>query len=355
MEIEQELWGMTPEGEAIVRYTLRNEQGGQVQLTNLGAAVTSVAVPDRSGRIGDVALGYRDAMSYMGDGAAMGKSVGRVANRIAEGRMVVEGEEYRLELNSGRNHLHGGTRNFANRLWESRVETNRVVMSLYSPDGDQGYPGNLEVEAVFDFDEENALEITYRAATDRTTPVNLTNHLYVNLDGESSGSVLGHELLIRSAQVPEMDPFQIPTGKMLDVAGSDMDFRSFRRLGDGVGSQFNRIRDFGGYDHPFALEGWQPNILQEAAVLRSPLSGRTMTVLTSQPSLMLYTGNWLAGGCPATKSGGRYENFAGVALECQNFPDAVNRPEFPSPLLRAGEIYCQKTVYRFGTRQETAG
>lgn len=349
MEIEQELWGMTPEGEAIVRYTMRCDDGSLVRLTNLGAAVTAVVVPDRAGRMADVALGYRDPLSYLGDGAAMGKSVGRVANRIAGGRMEIDGREYRLEINNGRNHLHGGTHNFANRLWESRVETNRIVMSLLSEDGDQGYPGNLQVEAVFDFDEDHALEITYRAAADRTTPVNLTNHLYVNLDGEDAGSVLDHELTVASAQVPEMDPFQIPTGRMLDAAGTPMDFRTPRRLGAGIDSDFNRIRDFGGYDHPFALDGWRPHILGEAALLRSPRSGRTMRVLTSQPSLMLYTGNWLSAGCPTAKSGGRYENYAGVALECQNFPDAVNRPEFPSPLLHKGEIYCQKIVYRFGT------
>lgn len=348
MEIEQELWGMTPEGEAVIRYTMRNESGSLVRLTNLGAAVVAIEVPDRDGRIADVALGYRDPMSYRGDGAAMGKTVGRVANRIAQGRMQIDGVEYRLEINNGRNHLHGGTNNFANRLWESRVETNRIVMSLLSEDGDQGYPGNLEAEAVFDFDEENALEITYRAATDRTTPVNLTSHLYLNLDGEGAGSVLAHELQLRSLRAPEMDAFQIPTGRMLDVQGTAMDFTSPRRLGEGIDDPFNHIRDFGGYDHPFALEGWRPGILQEAALLRSLRSGRMLTVLTSQPSVMLYTGNWLAGGCPVTKSGGRYENHAGVALECQHFPDAVNRPEFPSPLLRPGKVYCQKIVYRFG-------
>ena len=297
----------------------------------------------------DVVLGYKAPEGYFNDGPAAGKSVGRCANRIARGRMTIEGEAYALEINNGQNHLHGGTKNFANRVWESRVETNRIVMALTSDDGDQGYPGELHVEAAFDFDDENSFEITYVAQSDRTTVVNLTNHVYFNLSGEASGSVLDHELRLNCSQVPEMNENQIPTGTMLDVAGTPQDFRTFRPLREGIDAAFNHIRDFRGYDHPFAIDGWQPNILGEVGELRDPKSGRTLQVLTSQPSVMIYTGNWLAGGCPETKSGGRYADHDGVALECQNFPDAVNRPEFPSPLLHAGERYCQKIVFRFGT------
>ncbi len=349
IDIEQYVWGATSEGEAIILYTLRNGNGAEVQLTNYGAAVVAVKVPDREGRMADVVLGYKHPEGYFYDGAASGKSVGRVANRIAFGQMTVEGKEYRLEVNNGVNHLHGGTRNFANRVWESRVETNRVVMALTSEDGDQGYPGELHVEAVFDFDDDNALEITYLAKTDKTTPVNLTNHVYFNLAGEGSGSILDHELRLNSSKVLEMNDKQIPTGKRLDVSGTPQDFREFRSFRAGIASDFNHIRDFKGYDHPFPIDGWRPNILSEAGELRDPGSGRRVTVLTSQPSVMVYTGNWLAGGCPETKSGGRYNDYDGVAMECQNYPDAVNRPDFPSPLLKPGELYCQKIVYRFGT------
>ena len=349
MEIEQHLWGMTPEGEAIVLYTMRNAQGAEVKLSNYGAAIVSIVVPDREGRMADVALGYKRPEGYFFDGAASGKTVGRVANRIACGRMTIEGEEYALEVNNGPNHLHGGTKNFANRVWESRVETNRVVMDLLAEDGDQGYPGELSVEAIFDFDDDCSLEITYLARTDRTTPVNLTNHVYFNLSGEASGTVLDHELRLSSTRALEMTERQIPTGRLLDVAGTPQDFTEFRPFRPGIGSEFNHIRDFRGYDHPFVIEGWKPGILGEAGCLRDPHSGRQVEVLTSQPGVMIYTGNWLAGGCPETKSGGRYADHAGVAIECQNHPDAVNRPEFPSPLLRPGELYCQKTVYRFGT------
>ncbi len=209
---------MTPEGEAIIRYTLRNDSGAEVQLTNYGAAIVSVKMPDREGRMADVVLGYKHPEGYFFDGAASGKSVGRCANRIAFGQMTVEGKEYRLEVNNSVNHLHGGTKNFANRIWESRVETNRVVMSLVSEDGDQGYHGELCVEAVFDFDDDNALEITYLARTDKTTVVNLTNHVYFNLAGEGSGSVLDHELRLTSSKILEMTERQIPTGKLLDAA-----------------------------------------------------------------------------------------------------------------------------------------
>ena len=349
MEIEQHLWGMTPEGEAIVLYTMRNAQGAEVRLTNFGATIVGITVPDREGRMADVALGYERPEDYFGDGAACGKSVGRVANRIAGGRMTVEGEEYRLEVNNGGNHLHGGTKNFANRVWESRVETNRVVMDLLSEDGDQGYPGEVNVEAIFDFDDDCSLEITYLARTDRTTPVNMTNHVYFNLSGEASGSVLDHELRLNSSSIPEMNERQIPTGRMLDVTGTPQDFREFRPLRPGLGSEFNHIRDFRGYDHPFAIDGWKPGMLGEVGCLRDPKSGRQVEVFSSQPSVMIYTGNWLSAGSPRTKSGGRYDDHAGVAIECQNFPDAVNRPEFPSPLLRPGELYCQKIVFRFGT------
>ena len=262
--------------------------------------------------------------------------------------MTVEGKEYALEVNNGVNHLHGGTKNFANRVWESRVETNRVVMTLLSEDGDQGYPGELCVEAIFDFDDDCALEITYLARTDRTTVVNLTNHVYFNLAGEDSGSVLDHELQLNASKVLEMNERQIPTGRLHAAAGTPQDFRTSRTFRPGIDAEFNHIRDFKGYDHPFVIAGWKPNILGEVGTLRDPRWGRRVEVLSSQPSVMIYTGNWLAGGCPATKHGGQYADYDGVAIECQNYPDAVNHADFPSPLLHPGETYCQKIVYRFG-------
>ncbi len=263
--------------------------------------------------------------------------------------MTIEGKEYSLEVNNGPNHLHGGTKNFANRLWESRVETNRVVMSLLSEDGDQNYPGELNVEAVFDFDDDNALEITYLAKTDKTTVVNLTNHVYFNLAGDGSGSILDHELRLNSSKVLEMNDKQIPTGKLLDAAGTPQDFRQFRPFRPGIGSSSTISAISRGTTILLSSTGGSPTSWARSANCAKKGSGRCVKILSSQPSVMVYTGNWLAGGCPETKTGGRYDDYDGVAIECQNYPDAVNHPDFPSPLLKPGELYCQKIVFRFGT------
>ena len=349
MAIEKNSFGKMPDGTEVYKYTLTNKNGVSASFITLGGVWVSMVVPDKDGIMADVVLGYDDLDSYRRNPAHFGAPIGRNANRIGGAVITIDGKDYKLEANNGPNHLHGGTKNFANRLWESRVETNRVVMSLLSEDGDQNYPGELNVEAVFDFDDDNALEITYLAKTDKTTVVNLTNHVYFNLAGDGSGSILDHELRLNSSKVLEMNDKQIPTGKLLDAAGTPQDFRQFRPFRPGIGSEFNHIRDFKGYDHPFVIDGWQPNILGEVGELREKGSGRCVKILSSQPSVMVYTGNWLAGGCPETKSGGRYADYDGVAMECQNYPDAVNHPEFPSPLLRPGETYCQKIVFRFGT------
>jgi aldose 1-epimerase len=262
---------------------------------------------------------------------------------------VVDGVEYTLEINNGPNHLHGGSKGFANQLWESRVETNRVVFSRTSPDGEQNYPGELYVEAGYYFSDDNELEITYMARTDKTTVVNLTNHVYWNLAGEGSGqTIFDHELQLNCSQVLEMDPTQIPTGVKLDVKGTPQDFTTWRKFGDEILSEFNHMKDFKGYDHYFVLDGWQPNILAKIGELRHAASGRKVEVLSSQPGAMVYTGNWLEGGCPVTKSGSRYQDYAGVAIECQNYPNAINEPSFPSAILNPGETYCQKIVFKLG-------
>ena len=350
MEILQHIWGSTPEGEGIILYTMRNERGSEVRLCNVGASIVSVKFADRDGNIEDVALGYKDPMSYFGDGAASGKTVGRVAGRIARGYMVIDGEEYRLEVNNGPNHLHGGAKGFANRYWEGRVETNRVVFSYVSEDMEQGYPGELVVETIYDFDDEDNLEITFVAKSNKNTVLNLTNHLYWNLHGEASDkTILDHELRLNCSQVLEMNTVQIPTGKLLDVKGTALDFTSWRKFGDDIDAEFNNIRTYKGYDHCFAVDGWQKNILKEVGELRCEATGRKLTILSSQPAAVLYTGNWLAGGCPITKSGKRYQDYAGVAIECQGYSDAVNHPEFPSIELKAEDLYCQKIVFKFGT------
>lgn len=351
VEIEQNVWGMTPEGEAIILYTLRNDSGAEVRLSNYGAAIVSATMPDREGRMADVVLGYKHPEGYFFDGAASGKSVGRCANRIAFGQMTVEGKEYRLEVNNGVNHLHGGTKGFANRIWESRVETNRVVMSLVSEDGDQGYPGELCVEAVFDFDDDNALEITYLAKTDKTTVVNLTNHVYFNLNGHDSGSVLGHSLTLKASQYLPTDETAIPLDAPqapATVAGTPMDFRTPTALGARINEPFQQLIWGKGYDHCWVID---PDAADgTVAELYSEESGRFVKVSTTQPGIQIYTGNWL-GGSPESKTEGYfYSDRDGVAMECQAFPDTPNRSDFPSVVLRPGDTYERHIAYEFGTK-----
>jgi aldose 1-epimerase len=225
-----------------------------------------------------------------------------------------------------------------------------VVFSRTSPDGEQNYPGELYVEAGYYFSDDNELEITYVAKSDKNTVVNLTNHVYWNLAGEGSGqTILDHEMHLNCSRVLEMDPTQIPTGEYLDVKGTPQDFTTWRKFGDDILSEFNHMKDFKGYDHFFVLDDWKPNILAPIGELRHEASGRMVEVLSSQAGAMVYTGNWLEGGCPVTKSGGRYQDYSGVAIECQNYPNAVNEPRFPSVELKAGDMYCQKIVFRLGT------
>lgn len=347
--IEQQIYGMLDDGQAVIIYTMTAPNGSSVELCNLGATLLGAKMPDRTGKIEDVVLGYPNLEQMMRDNACASRTVGRVANRTADGKMTIEGKEYLLEINNGRNHLHGGSNGFSKRVWESRVETNRVVMTLHSEDGDQGYPAAVDVEAIFDFDDQGALEITYRAVSDGTTVVNLTNHAYFNLGGVGTPTIFDHELKLNATTVLEFNEFQIPTGERLPLEGSSMDLRDFLPLGKAVEGEYNRTQEFRGLDHYFEIDGYKPSILAENAILRHPQSGRTLTVLSSAPGLMVYTGNYLGGGSPITKSGKGFNDYEGVALECQIHPNAINTPAFPSILLKAGELYCQKIVFKFGT------
>lgn len=349
MEIEQNVWGFTAEGEAIVLYTMRAANGASVSLTNIGASVVSIVVPDCGGALADVALGYKSPESYINDAPAMGKSVGRYANRIARGIFTLDGAEYRLAQNNGPNHLHGGVGGFSNRLWESRVEVNRVVFSLLSADGDQGYPGQMSVEAIYDWDDQMTLEVTYLARSSADTIVNLTNHTYFNLAGHDSGSILGHELQLNAAKYLPADHTLIPTGILADVAGTPMDFRVAKALGRDLESDFDALRYASGYDSCWAVDGWSAehaDRMLAVGVLSDAVSGRIMRISSTQPGVQVYTGNYLQGS-PMNKTGGYYDNRAGVAIECQNFPDAPNKPQFPSSKLEAEQIYSQRITYKF--------
>lgn len=351
MEIEQKTCGYTEKGDVIVLYTMRSEDGAYVEVSNIGASIYSIVVPDRDGNMSDVALGYQKHESYVYDAPAMGKSVGRFANRIANGLFTLDGVEYRLAQNNGANHLHGGIDGFGNRVWQSRVEVNRVVMTMDSPDGDQGYPGTLSTEVIFDWNDEHLLEITYHAKSFTPTIVNLTNHTYFNLAGDNSGSVLGHSLQLNCSKWLDTDNTQIPTGELADVAGTPMDFTQCKELGADIEAEFNALKVGNGYDHCWVVDGWKRDELHHVGTLSEPNSGRVMDIISTQPGVQIYTGNYLQG-CPIGKGGYIYSNRDGVAIECQGFPDAPNKPQFPSCRLDVDDMYEQSIIYRFSTDKE---
>ena len=345
MNIEQQVWGMMEDGRPVILYTMTNSRGAYVKLTNCGAAIVAIGVPDKKGDIGDVALGYKDWQSYVGDGPGMGKSVGRYANRIAKGRFTLDGNEYRLAVNNGPNHLHGGPTGFQNRLWDSRVETDRVVFSYVSADGEEGYPGELGAEAVYDWDDDCNLEITYFAGCDAPTVVNLTNHVYFNLKGDGHGDILDHVLRLNSEKWLPTDEGQIPTGELAPVCCTPMDFRLPHTIGERINEPFEALEIGSGYDHCWGIYGYQEGKMSIAGELSEPTSGRKITIKTTQPGIQIYTGNWLDD-APEGKNG-TYKKRSGIAMECQNFPDAPNKPQFPSPVLRPGETYEQHIIYKF--------
>ena len=347
--ITRELWGTAPDGKEIFLYTLRNSSGASVQLCSVGAGIVSVNVPDKEGKLGDVVIGYKNATDYFADGPCSGKIPGRYANRIARGRFTLDGVEYTLPVNNGPNHLHGGPEGFQNQVWESRIEGDAVEFMYFSKDGEAGYPGNLKAVAHYTWGEDNSLKLILTAQTDKPTVVNLTNHVYFNLDGEGSGSVLGHKLELNASQWLPTDETLIPTGDPADVAGTPMDFVEAKPIGQDIEADFPALKYGKGYDNCYLIDGAMPGQLTTAAELWGAVSGRHLEVLTTQPAVQIYTGNWLAG-CPMGKSGRAYQDYDAVAIECQHAPDSPNRPEFPSTVLRPGEVYEEAIIWAFDVR-----
>ena len=320
MEITKELWATAPDGKEIFRYTLKNASGAYVQLANIGAAIVSVVVPDKDGKLGDVVLGYANPLDYIGDGPCCGKVPGRFANRVANGKFTLDGVEYHLPINNGPNHLHGGPNGFANQIWDSRIEGDAVEFMYFSEDGEAGFPGNLKAVAHYEWSEDNELKLILTAETDAPTVVNLTNHVYFNLDGEASGSVLDHKLELNASQYLPTDPTQIPLGEPADVAGTPMDFVEAKPIGQDIQADFEALKIGKG--------------------------GRKVEILTTQPAVQVYTGNWLKGS-PKGKYGRAFEDYDAVAIECQHTPDAPNQPAFPTTVLRPGEVLEEAIIWVF--------
>ncbi len=349
MKLTKELWGKSTCGKEIYLYTLTNENGAYVRLSSVGAGIVSIAVPDKDGKLADVVLGYPEAASYFGDGPCAGKVPGRYANRIALGKFSLDGVEYTLPVNNGPNHLHGGPDGFQNKVWESREADGGVEFLYYSEDGEMGYPGDLKAVARYDWTEENELRLTLTAESDAPTVVNLTNHAYFNLNGEGNGDILGHVLRLNASEYLPTSDSLIPVGESEPVAGTPMDFVNAKPLGAEIKADFPALNYGKGYDNCWVIDGYEPGQIQEAAELYSPESGRVLNVYTTQPGVQIYTGNWLSG-CPAGKNGHVYEDYTGVAIECQNFPDAPNKPDYPTAVLRPGEVYEQAIIFAFGVK-----
>ena len=330
-------------------YTLTNKSGASVVLSSVGAAIVAINVPDREGKLADVVIGYPKPESYFGDGPCSGKCPGRYANRIALGKFALDGVEYTLPINNGPNHLHGGPEGFQNKDWESRQDGNAVEFMYFSADGEAGYPGNLKVVARYEWDDDNRLQLTFTAQTDKATVVNLTNHAYFNLDGEGSGTVLNHMLRLNASEFLPTTESLIPLGESVPVAGTPMDFVNAKPIGRDIKADFDPLRIAKGYDHCFVLDGWMEGQLVEAAELWSEKSGRSVKIYTTQPGIQIYTGNYLEG-CPEGMDGHVYHDYDAVALECQHFPDSPNKPDYPSTVLLPGEVFEQAIIWQFGIK-----
>ncbi len=328
-------------------YTLTNANGIIVKISDLGGVITEIHTPDRDGHLADVCLGFDDAAAYLGESHYLGALIGRYGNRIANGRFTLDGETYQLNVNNGVNHLHGGLDGFHRRMWEAETfatpKSAGLILSYLSPDGEQGYPGNLEVTAIYELRNNNELRIAFHAITDKATPVNLTNHAYFNLAGK--GDILSHELTIAADAYTPVDSGLIPTGELPAVAGTPFDFRTPHAIGARIDEDDEQLRHGAGYDHNFVLNKSAPGALELAARVRDPSSGRVLEVLTQEPGVQFYSGNFLHDGMGG--KGRIYSHRSGFCLEPQHYPDSPNRPEFPSTILRPGEEYTTVMSYRF--------
>lgn len=347
MSVTRKLWSRAADGRAIYKYTITNASGASVVLCNVGAAIVSINVPDRNGKLGDVVIGYGKAESYFADGPCSGKVPGRFANRIAKGKFTLDGVEYTLPVNNGPNHLHGGPEGFQNQIWESRKSKGGVEFMYISADGEMGYPGNMKVVVRYDWSENNELQLTFSAKSDKKTIVNLTNHVYFNLNGK--GSVLRHYLKLNASEYLPTDETLIPLGESEPVAGTPMDFLNMKTIGRDIKKDFPALNYGKGYDACWCIDGYMPGQLQDAAELYSKVSGRVLKVVTTQPGVQIYTGNWL-NGCPVGKRGRIYHDYDAVAIECQHYPDSPNKPEYPSVVLEAGKTFREAIIFAFSVK-----
>ncbi|MEY3000773.1 MAG: hypothetical protein RL648_987 [Verrucomicrobiota bacterium] len=350
--VTQRSYGELAGGEQVAEFTLSNDKGMTVRIIEYGAIITELLVPDREGRVADVALGYDNLADYVAATPYFGAIVGRYGNRIGAGQFELDGTVYQLATNNEANHLHGGVKGFDKVVWKGeavkRVGEAGVVMRYRSPDGEEGYPGSLEVAVTYTLDNENQLTVSYEAQTDKATHVNLTSHGYFNLRGQGRGSILDHELTLNAAFYTPVDAGLIPTGEIRTVAGTPFDFTRPTKIGSRIHAVDEQLQFGGGYDHNWVLDksGGKRSF---AARLYDPESGRQMEIFTDEPGIQFYAGNFLDGTLVG-KEGMVYHYRYGLCLETQHFPDSPNKGHFPSTRLDPGEVYRTVTVHRFSVQ-----
>lgn len=343
-----QIWGHTADGTAVPIFTLKSG-AIEARVTAYGARLVSARTADRAGRMADVVLGFDALGEYLREKEPhLGGVVGRFGNRIAGGEFSIDGATFHIPLNNGRNALHGGPVGFDRKVWEAREIENGVEFTLVSADGDMGFPGTLTATARYTL-AGDTLRIDYFATTDKATVVNLTNHAYFNLHGDDQGDILDHELELRADRFTPVDANLIPTGELAPVAGTPMDFRKATAVGARIEEDFEQLKLGRGYDHNFVVNG-QAGELRVAAIMTDPVSGRTLTVETTEPGIQFYSGNFLDGTFTG-RHGAQYAKRTGFCLETQHFPDSPNHPDFPSTVVRPGETLHSVTTFRFGTVQ----
>lgn len=346
-----EPFGTTTDGTPVEVYTLRNANGIEARVTNYGGIILSLQVPDRAGHLDDIVLGYDSLAGYLKESPYFGAIVGRYGNRIAGGHFTLDGKTYDLAVNNGANHLHGGIKGFDKVVWKAepfaRAGERGLVLTYTSPSGEEGYPGTLDVRVTYTLTDANELIFDYHATTDQATPINLTQHSYFNLAGAGNGDILGHQVTINADRFTPVDSTLIPTGELRNVAGTPFDFRTPSTIGARIGQTDQQLVFGMGYDHNYVLN--RPDTATgptPAAKVVEPTTGRVMEVLTTEPGMQFYSGNFLDGSLVG-KKGAAYKHRYGFAMETQHFPDSPNQPNFPSTILRPGQEYQTRTIYRF--------
>lgn len=351
--ITKQSFGKTDAGENIDLYTLRNTHGVEATITNYGGIVVSLKVPDRSGKFDDVVLGFKDLDNYLKPGPYFGALIGRYGNRIAKGRFTLNGVEYKLAVNNGENHLHGGIKGFDKVVWTGKEMKTKagpaLALTYLSKDGEEGYPGNLTTRVVYTLTNNNELKIEYSATTDKDTVTNLTHHSYFNLAGEGNGDILNTRVTINANRFVPTDAGSIPLGELRKVAGTPFDFLTAHAIGERINQDDEQIKFGSGYDHTWVINGRQ-GVLRLAATAYEPTSGRVMQVWTTEPGMQFYTGNFLDGTLTG-KAGKLYPRRSGFCFETQHYPDSPNQPSFPTTTLKKGATYKSTTIYRFSSRR----